>query len=255
MSFKIGSWNVNSVKARLGHVQTFLNEQKPDILFLQELKGENLPDISNDYQAIFVGQKAYNGVATLIRNPAPTTVILNKLPDDDTDEQARYLEIEWNNIRLINIYLPNGNPLGTDKYSYKIKWMERLFKRLEELRNNHIPFLIGGDFNVITEDKDCFDPVLWRGDALYHPTTVNQYRKLLNLGLTDAFRVFHSEPELYSFWDYQAGAWPRNRGIRIDHFLTSPSLTDRLIGCEIDKTPRGWDTPSDHTPIIIEIAQ
>lgn len=255
MTFKIASWNVNSVKARLTHVQTYLNDTKPDILFLQELKGETLPEISNDYQAIYQGQKAYNGVATLIRNPAPAAPILNRLPDDDTDEQARYLEVEWNNIRLINIYLPNGNPLGTEKYSYKIKWMERLFKRLSELRAANIPFLIGGDFNVIPENRDCFDPVLWRNDALYHPPTVQAYRKLLNLGLTDALRVFNQESETYTFWDYQAGAWPRNRGIRIDHFLTSPSITDRLVNCTIDKTPRGWDSPSDHTPIIIELTE
>ena len=255
MTFKIASWNVNSVKARLTHVQTYLNDQNPDVLFLQELKGEILPEISNDYQAIYVGQKAYNGVAILIKTPAPAQLILNKLPGDDLDEQARYLEVEWNNIRLINIYLPNGNPLGTEKYSYKIKWMDRLFNRLNELREARIPFLIGGDFNVIPEDRDCYDPIVWRGDALYHPTTVQHYRKLLNLGLTDAFRIFNQESETYSFWDYQAGSWPRNKGIRIDHFLTSPSITDRLINCTIDKTPRGWETPSDHTPIIIELSE
>lgn len=257
MTVKITSWNVNSVKARLDHVRTYLDTQKPDVLFLQELKGENLPDISPDYEALYVGQKAYNGVATLIRKPSEAKLILNKLPliDATEDEQARYLEVEWNNIRLINIYLPNGNPLGTEKYTYKINWMERLFKHLSELKSQRVPFLVGGDFNVIPEDKDCFDPVLWRGDALYHPPTVNQFRKLLNLGLTDAFRVFNDEAEQYTFWDYQAGAWPRNRGIRIDHFLTSPLLTDRLVNCTIDKTPRSWETPSDHTPIMIELAE
>lgn len=253
MTYKIASWNVNSIKARLSHVQEFLKAHQPDILFLQELKGESFPDISSDYQAVFVNQKAYNGVAILSKTPVD--VIATKLAGDDADDQARYIEADWNGIRLINIYLPNGNPLGTDKFDYKIKWMNRLFDRLHELRSGRVPFLIGGDFNVIPEDKDCFDPALWRGDALFHPETVNQFRRLLNLGLTDALRVFNPDAETYSFWDYQAGAWPRNRGIRIDHFLTSPPLTDRLTGCFIDKTPRGWDSPSDHTPIIVEISE
>lgn len=253
MTYKIVSWNVNSVKARLTHVQQFLLDTKPDVLFLQELKGETLPDISSEYDINYLGQKAYNGVATLSRGGA--RLILNKLPGDDTDEQARYLEVEWNSIRLINIYLPNGNPLGTEKFKYKIKWLERLFNRLNELKNARIPFLIGGDFNVIPEDRDCYDPQLWRNDALYHPDTVKQFRKLLNLGLTDAFRIFNQDSEVYTFWDYQAGAWPRNKGIRIDHFLTSPAITDRIVSCTIDKAPRGWDSPSDHTPIVLEISE
>lgn len=253
MSFKIASWNVNSVKARLTHVQTYLETNRPDVLFLQELKGEALPDISPEYHAVYRGQKAYNGVAILSRTPV--TLISNTLAGDESDEQARYLEADWNGIRLINIYLPNGNPLGTEKFDYKINWMKRLFERLEELRAERIPLLIGGDFNVIPEDKDCYDPALWRNDALYHPDTIQQFRKLKNLGLTDALRAFNHDAETYTFWDYQAGAWPRNKGIRIDHFLTSPTITDRLINCTIDKTPRGWDTPSDHTPIVIEIAK
>jgi exodeoxyribonuclease III len=253
MTFKIASWNVNSIKARLTHVQAFLTEQKPDILFLQELKGEILPDISNDYQAIFKGQKAYNGVAILSRSPA--RLISDQLDGDDGDEQARYMEVEWNDLRLINVYLPNGNPLDTDKFNYKIKWMERLFHRLNELRVARTPFLIGGDFNVIPEDRDCFDPNLWRNDALYHPDTVRHFRSLLNLGLTDAFRVFNQNSEEYTFWDYQAGAWPRNKGIRIDHFLASPTIADRLIHCIIDKSQRSKDSPSDHVPIILEVSK
>lgn len=251
MTHTIASWNVNSIKARLTHVQEFLSEQKPDILFLQELKGETLPAISPDYHAVFAGQKAYNGVAILSRTPV--TTIATKLNGDDTDEQARYLEVDWNGLRLINIYLPNGNPLNTDKFTYKIKWMERLFDKLNELRATGIPFLVAGDFNVIPEDKDCFDPILWRNDALYHPETVKQFRRLLNLGLTDAFRVFNQNAEEYTFWDYQAGAWPRNKGIRIDHFLTSPAVTDHLLSCTIDKSQRAKDSPSDHVPIIVEI--
>jgi exodeoxyribonuclease-3 len=253
MTYKIASWNVNSIKARLTHVQDFLAEQKPDILFLQELKGEALPDISPNYHSIFKGQKAYNGVAIL--SQSPVNLITDKLDGDDTDEQARYLEVDWSGIHLINIYLPNGNPLGTDKFNYKIKWIGRLFNKLNELKVARIPVLIGGDFNAIPEDRDCFDPNLWCNDALYHPDTVKQFRSLLNLGLTDAFRVFNQNSEEYTFWDYQAGAWPRNKGIRIDHFLTSPAITDRLIGCIIDKSQRAKDSPSDHVPIILEISE
>lgn len=253
MTYKIASWNVNSVKMRTGHVRDFLSSVKPDVLFLQELKGENFPDISPDYTALYVNQKAYNGVAILSRTPAQ--LIHTRLDGDDTDEQARYLEADWNGLRLINIYLPNGNPLGTEKYDYKIKWMNRLFYHLNELRAARIPFLIGGDFNVIPEDKDCYDPPLWRNDALYAPQTVSQFRRLINLGLTDALRVFNQNTETYTFWDYQAGALARNKGLRIDHFLTSPSVTDRLVNCTIDKAPREWDTPSDHTPIIVEISE
>ena len=248
--FTLASWNVNSIKARLLHVQNFLVDKKPDMLFLQELKGETLPDISSDYQVIFKAQKAYNGVAILSKHPV--SLISDTLSGDDEDLQARYLETEWSGIRFICIYLPNGNPIGTDKFSYKINWMKRLVDRVKVLRENKIPFVIGGDFNVIPSDKDCYDPTVWRQDALYHPETIRQFRRLMNLGLTDAFRVFNQADKEYTFWDYQAGAWPMNKGIRIDHFLTSPTMTDRLLGCSIDKTPRGWDTPSDHTPILVQ---
>lgn len=249
---RIASWNVNSVKARLDHLQKWLQLQKPNIVFLQELKGETLPDVSNDYLSHYVGQKAYNGVAIL--SDSKLDIINTRLPGDDNDEQARFLEVDWNGLRLINIYLPNGNPMGTEKYDYKLAWMERLYAHVKHLRENGVPFLIGGDFNVIPEDIDCFNPELWRGDALFHPKTVRQFRKLINLGLTDALRVYNRDAETYTFWDYQAGSWQRNNGIRIDHFLLSPELTDRLQSCRIDKDPRGWDKASDHTPILIELA-
>lgn len=249
---KIASWNVNSIKARLPHVQEWLESNKPNILFLQELKGETLPDISDKYQAVFVGQKAYNGVAIL--SDTPVTIIQTRLAGDDTDQQARYLEVDYKGLRLINIYLPNGNPVDSEKFPYKLAWMERLYLRLKTLREQKIPFLIGGDFNVIPEDKDCYDPAAWQNDALFHPETLRQYRKLIGLGLTDALRVFNKNEGVYTFWDYQAGAWPRNHGIRIDHFLLSPEITDRLIDCQIDKTPRAQERASDHTPIIMTLA-
>ena len=139
------------------------------------------------------------------------------------------------------------------KFPYKLNWMDRLLQRVRTLRALRVPFLIGGDFNIIPDDRDCFDPVLWRGDALFHPQSLAKFRALMACGLTDAFRVFNTAPAQYSFWDYQAGAWQKNHGIRIDHFLCDPSVTDRLTSCAIDKTPRGLEKPSDHTPIWLEV--
>lgn len=250
----IASWNVNSIKARLEHVKKWLKTNNPDLLLIQELKGLDFPHEAFQeigYHTEAITQKAYNGVAILSKEPQK--VILNHLPDDNKDEQARYLEIDYQGIRVINIYLPNGNPVGTEKYSYKLEWMDRLYSHLKELRASNIPFLIGGDFNVIPEDKDCHSPKDWEEDALFRLETRAKWRALLNLGLSDAFRINNLAVNNYTFWDYQAGAWPQNKGIRIDHFLLSPALTDRFVRCEIDKAPRSEDSPSDHTPIIIEI--
>ncbi len=250
---KIGTWNVNSIKVRTPHVQRFLERVQPDILCLQELKGLDFPaDAFFGYQSHAVGQKAYNGVAILSK--LPFTVVQNKLGGDDADEQSRYLEIDVDGIRLINIYLPNGNPAPGDKYDYKLRWMDRLYTRLAQLRAEEIPFVITGDFNVIPEGRDCWDVKIWENDALYRIETRAKFRSILNLGLTDAFRVFNQQDHQYSFWDYQAGCWQKDQGIRIDHFLTAPSVTDRLISCTIDKEPRGEDNPSDHTPVILTIA-
>jgi len=251
---KIVSWNVNSIKARLEHVKRYLDDENPDVLMVQELKGLEFPVAEfeeKDYHCAFVGQKAYNGVAIISKHPIE--VVLDHLPGDESDEQARYIEADINGVRLINIYLPNGNPTPGDKYDYKLIWMERLYTRLRELRDNDISFIIGGDYNVMPEDKDCHSPKDWEGDALIRPETRAAFRKLINLGLTDAFRVFDTRAEQYSFWDYQAGAWQRNNGIRIDHFLLSPVYADKLLSCVINKTPRGWEKPSDHTPIEIII--
>lgn len=252
---KIASWNVNSLKARREHVEKVLKDGGLDVLMVQELKGEEFP--SDDFEKLgwntaFVGQKAYNGVAVFSKTPLE--VLHDKLPGDDSDEQARYIEFETNGLRLINIYLPNGNPIGTEKFTYKLGWMERLYARLKELRDNNIPFAIGGDFNVIPEDKDCYDPKAWVDDALAQPESRAAFRKLVNLGLYEAFRALNTQGGQYTFWDYQAGRWQKGEGIRIDHFLLSPETADRLLSCTIDKDPRGWDKPSDHTPIIVEIA-
>ncbi len=264
---KIVSWNINSIKARAEHVTRFLSEFSPDVLMIQELKGLDFPKDNFQklgYHSKAVTQKTYNGVAVLSKTEI--TTILDHLPDTDgnkneTDEQARYIEFETNdptgaNLRLINIYLPNGNPVSeeSEKYPYKLGWMERLYARLKHLREQQIPFVIGGDFNVIPESIDCANPKNWEGDAAFRIETHQLYKSFLNLGLTDAFRVFNSSAGQYSFWDYQRGCRARGDGIRIDHFLTSPSITDRLINCTINEAPRDWEKPSDHTPITIEIA-
>lgn len=250
---KIVTWNVNSIKVRTPHVQRFLERVQPDILCLQELKCLEFPAESfAGYRAHALGQKAYNGVAILSK--FPFEVAHPRLVGDDSDEHARYLEIDVEGIRVINIYLPNGNPAPSDKYDYKLRWMDRLYMRLKDLREQEIPFVITGDFNVIPEARDCWDVKVWENDALYRIETRAKFRSLLNLGLTDAFRVFNQQDHQYSFWDYQAGCWQKDHGIRIDHFLTSPSVTDRLISCTIDKEPRGEDNPSDHTPLILTIA-
>ncbi len=250
----ITSWNVNSIKARLEHVKRYLSEESPDVLMVQELKGLEFPAEAFEslgYKTHAVTQKAYNGVA--IFSKTPITTIQNHLPGAPDDEQARYIEFETKNIRLINIYLPNGNPVDTEKFTYKIDWMHRLYTRLKHLREENIPFTIGGDFNVIPANEDCHDPDKWEGDALTRPESRAAFRALINLGLTEAFRALDNRAGQYTFWDYQAGAWQKDNGIRIDHFLLSPELADRLKSCTINKQPRGWDKPSDHTPITVEI--
>lgn len=249
---KIAIWNVNSIKARLDHVKNWLAAAQPDVLMMQELKGMEFPQDdfrALGYESLFVPQKAYNGVATLSRHPM--TLVKDRLDGDDADEQARYLETDIKGVRLVNIYLPNGNPVGTEKFPYKLGWMDRLYNRMSELRRAEIPAIVAGDFNIIPEDKDCYNPADWLNDALFHHDSRARFRALLNLGYTDAFRVFNTQHKQYTFWDYQAGSWPANRGIRIDHFLTSPAMTDRLTGCLIDTAPRGLEKASDHTPVVL----
>lgn len=256
---KIASWNVNSIKARKDQVIKYLTDTDLDVLMVQELKGLEFP--AEDFKAIgyetaAVTQKAYNGVAVFSKTTI--NVILDKLPGDDNDEQARYIEFETNGIRLIDIYLPNGNPVFDgdvhhEKFTYKIAWMKRLRTRLKELKDNNIPFAIGGDFNIIPEDEDCHNPKSWADDALKQPQSIAAYRAITNIGLTEAYRIFNKDAGQYTFWDYQRGDWQNDRGIRIDHFLLSPEIADKVKNCTIDKTPRGWERPSDHTPIILEI--
>lgn len=250
----IATWNVNSIKSRQKHVLSWLKSHKPDVLMLQELKVLDFPakpfeDLG--YKVEAVTQRTYNGVATLSRHKIK--VISRKLAGDASDKQARYLETEIKGIRIINIYLPNGNPIGTDKFQYKLKWMDRLKKRMTALKRQKIPTIIGGDYNVIPEDIDCFSTNYWKNDALFQPEPRERFRKYQKAGFIDAFRYFNQEKGHYTFWEYVLNHWQNNRGIRIDHFLVSPNLEKRMTGCMIDKGPRGKVKPSDHTPIILAV--
>ena len=253
--FRLASWNVNSIKARLEHVSSWLQSVAPDVLLLQEIKTLDFPSLVFEaigYQSVAVTQKSYNGVAVLSRHPIE--VVTTTLAGDEEDSHARYLETRIAGLRVVDIYLPNGNPIGTDKFAYKLAWMDRLRARMAKWLEDGIPTAIGGDFNVIPEDIDCDKPANWVRDALFQPEPRDRYRAMLAAGYTDAFRALHpDEGGQYTYWDYFRQAFERNRGIRIDHFLLSPSLASRLQSCTIDRTPRGLEKPSDHTPILIEL--
>ena len=239
----------------MGHVTSWLEANQPDVLLLQELKGTDFPADtfrSFGYESAAVTQKAYNGVAVLSRLPMATLGIA--LPGDDADGHSRYLEVMIDGTRVVDIYLPNGNPVGTDKFEYKLRWMDRLLAAMSGWKADGIPTVIGGDFNVIPEDIDCHKPSSWVRDALFQPESRSRYRAMLELGYVDAFRSLYPEQAgLFTFWDYFRQAFEHNRGIRIDHFLLSPSLAPRLEACEIDKGPRGQERPSDHTPIVLTL--
>jgi exodeoxyribonuclease-3 len=254
---KIASWNVNSVKARLGNLLQWLGEAQPDVVCLQETKclAADFPLLELKgigYEVECIGQRAYNGVAILSKEKLKDVV--KGLPGDPGDEQPRYIEGTIGDVRIASIYLPNGNPVGTDKFPYKLAWMDRLATHAERLLESEAPLVLAGDYNVCPTDDDVYDPVGFRDDALCQPQSRARFRRLLNLGYTDAFRALHSEGHQYTFWDYQQGRWPRDEGLRIDHLILSPQAADRLQSCWIDKTPRGRDKASDHTPILCELA-
>lgn len=223
---------------------------------LQELKGLEFPTDSFDaigYNSVAVTQKTYNGVAILSRLPIES--LSTTLPGDTEDSHARFLETRIGGTRVVNIYLPNGNPIGTPKFDYKLAWMDRLRRQMDLWLADGTPTIIGGDFNVIPEDIDCDKPANWVRDALFQPEPRARYRAMLASGYTDAFRTLYPDAAgQFTYWDYFRGAFERNRGIRIDHFLLSPSLAGRLKGCTIDKTPRTQEKPSDHTPIVVELS-
>ncbi|MGZ5862029.1 MAG: exodeoxyribonuclease III [Methyloceanibacter sp.] len=257
---KIATWNINGIKARIDGAKTWLAAASPDIACLQEIKCVDEAFPREEFEALGYnvavhGQKSFNGVALLSK--LPFDEVAPKLAGDAEDVQARYLEavvsVPSGVIRLVNIYLPNGNPAGTEKFAYKLAWMSRLKERVKALLTLEEPLVVAGDFNVIPTPKDVYNPDAWMDDALFRPETRAHFRALVNLGLTDAFRACHDEPHRYTFWDYQAGAWQKNRGLRIDHLLLSPQAADKLVRCEIDRAPRGWEKPSDHVPIWLEL--
>lgn len=253
---QIATWNVNSVKARLPLITGWLRDASPDVLLLQEIKCETaaFPAAAFEelgYHVTAVGQKAYNGVALLSRLPQED--ILTRLPGEDEDAQARYVEATIGGVRVASLYLPNGNPLGTEKFDYKLRWMDRLYSHTKSLLTSEIPFVLGGDYNVIPEDRDVYSPAAFAGDALAQPESRQKFRSLINLGLTEAYRALKDDDRAYTFWDYQAGAWPRDNGLRIDHFLLSPQAADRLVDCVIDRGPRGLEKASDHTAVILTL--
>ena len=257
---KIATWNVNSVKARLEPALAWLKQANPDVVALQEIKtvDENFPREAFEalgYNCAVHGQKSYNGVAILSKRPLED--VTPRLKGNEADDQSRYIEAlvagDKGLLRLASIYAPNGNPLGTEKFPYKQAWLERLAAHASELLANEEPVALMGDYNVIPEDKDCYDPRAWMNDALFQPQSRAALRKIEYLGYTDAFRSRHSEAGQYTFWDYQAGSWRKNQGIRIDHILLSPQAADRLGACAIDREVREGEKPSDHVPIWAEL--
>lgn len=257
---KIATWNINGVKARIDNVVKWLELAEPDVACLQEIKSvtENFPAERFEnlgYNVAVHGQKGFNGVAILSKLPFDD--ISPELPCDATDEQARYLEAVISTtdgaVRVAAIYLPNGNPVESDKFPYKLAWMRRLEEHVRNLLDYEEPFVLAGDYNVIPTNEDVHAPEAWAGDALFRPETHAAFRSLIHLGLTDAFRACHGESHRYTFWDYQAGAWRKDNGIRIDHLLLSAQAADRLQGCTIDRFTRGWEKPSDHVPVWIEL--
>ena len=260
MTIKISTFNINSIKMRSTIVTNWLDESKTDILLMQETKSidENFPHKEFEdkgFNVIFSGQKAYNGVA--IASKFKIEEISRNLPiyndDELKDDQARFLHVKILNINIICLYLPNGNPAPGLKFDYKINWMKRLIKYSSDIYNNNEPLILGGDFNVIQNNNDCYDISKWLDDALYLEDTRKLMKEIINIGLLDSYRIKYPDSREYSFWDYQAGAWQKDNGIRIDFLLISPEIVDLLEDVGIDKNPRGLSKPSDHTPVWLTI--
>ena len=257
---KIATFNINGVKARIETLLTWLEESAPDVAVLQEIKSvddlfprQAIEDLG--YNVETHGQKSFNGVAILSKLPLED--VTRGLPGDDTDEQARWIEatvVGEQAVRICGLYLPNGNPAPGPKYDYKLAWMNRLYTRAKALMEGEEPALMCGDYNIIPQPEDAANPKAWVDDALFRPQSREAFRKVLALGFTEAFRARNQAPESYSFWDYQAGAWNRNDGIRIDHFLLTPQCADLLNDCWIESEMRGRDKPSDHVPVWVDLA-
>jgi exodeoxyribonuclease III len=256
----VATWNINGVKARIETLLHWLKEANPDVCCLQEIKCEDgkfpaEPIESLGYNVAVHGQKGFNGVAILSKRPFDEVV--RTLPGDDGDAQARYIEAvipgERGIVRVASIYLPNGNPPGGEKFAFKLAWMDRLAAHARARLALEEPLVLAGDLNVIPTPLDARHPANWTGDALFQPETRAKYRTLVHLGFTDALRALHPRGDVYTFWDYQAGSWQKNNGIRIDFSLLSPQAADRLVAARVDKHVRGWEKPSDHVPVVIEL--
>jgi exodeoxyribonuclease-3 len=265
---KIATFNINGIKARASALPAWLDDAQPDVVLLQEVKSvdEAFPrELFEDrgYNVETHGQKGFNGVAILSKLPLED--VTRGLPGDDDDVQARWIEatvIGKQALRICGLYLPNGNPVELQengapvvggKYDYKMRWMQRLQARAAELMSGGAPALMAGDYNIIPQVEDAKRPDAWVEDALHRPESRAAYQRIVNLGFTDAFRARHQGPGHYSFWDYQAGAWNRDDGIRIDHFLLTPQAADLLLDCQIDKQVRAGEKPSDHVPVWVEL--
>jgi exodeoxyribonuclease-3 len=257
---KIATWNINGVKARIGNLLHWLQESAPDIACLQEIKSvdDQFPRAEIEalgYHVETHGQKGFNGVALLSK--LHFDEVNRGLPGDDSDEQARFIEGVFSTssgaLRVVSLYLPNGNPVDTEKFPYKLGWMERLNRWAEERLLLEEPLVLAGDYNVIPEPIDARYPENWLGDALFQPETRQAFRRLANLGFSDAVRSVTDAADTYTFWDYQAGAWQKNNGISIDHLMLSPEAATRLVSASIEKHARSWEKPSDHVPVVIEL--
>ncbi len=256
---KLVTFNINGIRARMPRLIEYLAREQPEVVCLQELKcaDEALPisDIeAAGYSGVWHGQKGFNGVAILGRGNLPLVRQVG-LPDDPDDTHSRYIEADIYGLIVASIYLPNGNPIGTDKFAYKLRWMERLQTRAAELLAEERPIVLAGDFNVIPEDRDTFSKRAMANDALFQPESQAAFRSLVHQGWTDALRAIHpAEPRLFTFWDYQAGALARDAGFRIDHVLLSPQAADRLRGAGVDKWARAEEKASDHAPTCVDLA-
>lgn len=253
---KIATWNVNSVKARLGHLTEWLKSAAPDVLLLQELKcpTDDFPRLEIEaagYNLEVVGQKSYNGVAILAKGKIEKP--LRHLPGDSDDDHARYVEATIDGVRVASLYAPNGNPIGTPKFDYKLKFLDRLGRHMRELLDSETPVVIGGDWNVCPTDLDVWDLKAMAKDALVQPETRAAFRKIMYQGWTDAARALHPHERQYTYWDYFQNRFARDHGLRIDILMLSPRAADRLVSAGVDRGPRAREKASDHTPVWCEL--
>lgn len=254
---KIATWNVNSIKARLPLVLTWLRQMQPDVVLFQETKvvdaefpALEIGDLG--YNIACAGQKTYNGVAIISKRPIDLLSV--RLPDDQDDREARFIEVFTGGIRIASLYAPNGNPAGGERFAYKLAWLDRLYAYMARALADEEPSVFAGDYNVVPTDGDVYDPRVWHDDALCQPAARACFRRLLHIGYIDAIRALRDEDHQYTWWDYRGRCWPGDKGLRIDHILLSPQATDLLQAGGIDREPRGWERASDHTPVWCELA-